>query len=78
MKKLPKLVTLDEANSVWGNANFGDKGFDKLAYIKQALDKESMGYKNGWTITQILIELKLLTPKRRYMSTRGYYNLINL
>lgn len=73
-----KLVTPDEANSVWGNANFGDKGLDKLAYIKQALDKVSRGYRNGWTMTQILIELKLITPKRRYMTTRGNYNLTNL
>lgn len=73
-----RLITLEEAESTWGNANFGDKALDKLAYIKQALDKIMRDSRNGWTMTQILMELKLITPKTRKLTKLGYYNLINL
>ena len=70
-----KKVTLNEVNNAWGNANFGLKGSERLPYIKQALDKVNRGYRNGWTMTQILIELKLITPVRRKLTKRGLFNL---
>jgi len=68
-------ITLEEVNKVWGNADFGDKGSDKIAYIKQALNKIKRGYCNGWTITKILIDLKLISPVTIKLTKRGKCNL---
>ncbi len=73
-----KVVTLEQVNNAWGNANFGLKAEDRIAYLKQALDKVNRDYRNGWTMTQILMELNLLTKKRRRLTKRGLFNLANL
>ena len=53
-----KLVTDEEINAVWGNANFGSH--DRRDILADTVLKHAGGYKTGHTATCICKELKLL------------------
>ena len=65
-------LTLDEVDEAWGNADFGS--LDKMDVIKLALLKRACNYHNGFTATQILTTLGLVTPKNN-LTKRGKYCL---
>ena len=64
------MITKEEIDSVWGNANFGDG--DRLDIIKLATLKRACGYCNGFTATQILFNLGLTTKKDK-LTKRGLF-----
>jgi hypothetical protein len=57
-----KMVTQEEVDSVWGNANFGP-GYSRMAVVKYALLKCAGRWYQGHTSTCILRELGLITKK---------------
>jgi hypothetical protein len=70
-----KMVTLDEVESVWGNADFGPKlNANKMDVVKYGLLKCAGGYYQGYTSQQICTELGLLT-KGYNLTKRGRYCL---
>ena len=59
-------VTLDEVERVWGNANFGpDLNKNKMEVVKGSLLKWASEYSTGYTAFRILVELGLITDKKR-------------
>lgn len=79
---LEDLVTDDELNKAWGNANFG--GMEKREVIRVGTLKCLVGYHQGFTSKTICTELGLInakykvTPKGRaylYLSCRNGCNL---
>lgn len=56
------LITEDELNKVWGNANFGkqDSYQEKIDIICKAIEKIIQGYEDGSFITAICKELNLI------------------
>jgi len=70
MKKF-KPVTIEEVESVWGNANFGpDLNNRKMDVIKGGLLKWASGFSTGHTAFCLLVELDLMTEKKR-ITARG-------
>lgn len=66
-----KPVTIVEINKVWGNANFGTyMNNRKVAIVKDALLKWASDYSTGYTAFRILVDLGLMTEKRR-LTARG-------
>ena len=66
-----KPVTLEEIESVWGNANFGPVvDGHKKDVVKSALLKWASGYSTGHTAFCILKDIGLITEKRR-LTVRG-------
>jgi len=59
MRKEFKPVTLEEIESVWGNADFGHG--DKIGIVSQGLLKCASGWAQGHTSACILRELRLIT-----------------
>lgn len=57
---------LDEA---FGNANFG--GVDRVELLKESVLKQLAGYRCGRTITDIMVELRLIGKKTRVPTKRG-------
>ena len=55
------LVTDQEIESAWGNANFGD--LPKRDLILKTLNQVAIGYEGGRTAMAILTELGLITRK---------------
>jgi hypothetical protein len=73
-------ITDDEILNAWGNANFGGNiktPEQKRLYLRCAVMKAAMGYHNGFTITQIMKELKLLN-KAELPNVKGRYLLRGL
>lgn len=66
--ELEKMLPDSIINMAWGNANFGDT--PKREVIKWALLKFACGYKTGYTIKAILLDLGLLT-QRLHLTTKG-------
>lgn len=75
-------ITDAEIVKAFANSNFGDKiqsPEQKRLYLRCAVMKAAMGYHNGFTITQIMKELKLLNKtglpnfKGRHL-LRGLYD----
>ena len=66
-----KPITIEEVESVWGNANFGPQlNADKMKVVKGALLKWASGLSTGYTAWRILVELGLMTEKKR-LTKRG-------
>ncbi len=66
---MKEMITEKEINKAWGNADFG--GGDRLDIIKLATLKRACGYCNGFTATNILINLELITKKKQALTERG-------
>jgi len=64
-----KMVTLEEVESVWGNAKFGS--MSKMDVVKYGLLKRAGMWDQGYTSRQILINLGLVTPKTNKLTKRG-------
>ena len=69
MEKVEDLVTDEQINLAWGNANFGPD-YSRREIIANCLLKYASGYRTGHTAMCILQELGLLT-QRRELSKRG-------
>lgn len=67
-----EMVTIEDIESVWGNANFGDNT-DKRGIVNDTLLKYMGGYSSGQTATCICQELGLLTKKRTLTKKGGRY-----
>ena len=67
-----EMVTIEDIESVWGNANFGDNT-DKRGIVNDTLLKYMGGYSSGQTATCICQELGLLTKKRILTKKGGRY-----
>jgi len=66
-----KPVTLEEVEKIWGNANFGPSLNDrKMDVVAGALLKWASGYSSGYTAFSLLVELGLMTEKKR-LTSRG-------
>jgi len=72
MIKKRKMVTIEEIDSVWGNAHFGS--ISRTDVVKYGLLKCAGGYYQGHTSKCILEELGLIT-KKYTLSVRGKYCL---
>jgi len=73
--KKPTMVTEEEIENVWGNANFGDPdSISRIDVVKFGTLKHACGYHQGHTSAQIIYELGLTTPRGR-ISARGRYCL---
>jgi hypothetical protein len=76
-----KELTMEEIESVWGNANFGD--ISKLNVSKIGLLKVASGYHQGYTSQSILYSLGLIDTdsKEPQLTERGrkqlweYFNM---
>ena len=55
-----KLVSDEELDSAWGNADFG--GLERRDVVRHALLKCASGYYQGFTSKQIITALGLITP----------------
>ena len=75
MSETESLLDFDDLEKVFKGTNFGDvinsSKEEKYKYVLKALTERLYGYHTGWTITQIMIELGLLTPKGHMVSKRG-------
>lgn len=70
MKKF-NPITIEEVEKIWGNANFGPILNDrKMDVVKGALLKWASNYHSGYTIFRILVDLELMTEKKR-LTVRG-------
>ena len=67
--RLQELVTEEELNKVWGNANFGSAL--KRDVIKYGILKRASGYHNGHTCDCILKELGLISEKTKEPTAKG-------
>ena len=68
-------VTLEEIEKVWGNANFGPElNIDKMEIVKGSLLKWASEYSTGYTAYKILVDLGLMTEKKR-ITWRGRQQL---
>lgn len=66
-----KPITLEEIEDIWGNANFGaDLNERKMDVVKGALLKWASNYTTGHTVFRILVDLGLITEKKR-LTVRG-------
>ena len=75
MKKYSKKtftpITLADVENVWGNANFGAYSNDrKMNVVGSALLKWACGFSTGYTAFSILVDLGLITKKKR-LTVRG-------
>jgi hypothetical protein len=80
MENIKELVTDEEINKAWGNADFGID-LSKRDIINNALLKIACEYMIGSTARYILIELGLIrtTPSRKYVLTdNGRYYLFKV
>jgi hypothetical protein len=72
---MSNLINLDDIEKSFSGTNFGDlinsNRDEKLKYTLKALEERLYGYHTGWTITQIMIEMELLTPKSHKVSKKG-------
>lgn len=77
MRKEPTIITKDEIDSVWGNADFGTMA--RLDVVKYGLLKAAGGYYQGHTSTCILKELGLIKKtSQTELTFRGRRNLYEL
>jgi hypothetical protein len=67
------MVTSEEIDSVWGNADFGTMPRENV--IKFGLLKVASGYSQGYTSRGILKELGLVTDKLGMLTKRGKFCL---
>lgn len=72
MKTAETILTDEQINKAWGNANFGD--ISKRQVIVDALEHFAKGYKPGSTAQAIVKELGLV--EREYLTDKGYEYLI--
>ncbi len=61
MSELQKIISDEELNKVWGNANFGN--CSKRDVLRSTLLKCASGYYTGHTAKCIVEELGLVTKK---------------
>ncbi len=65
MPKSEPVVSYEEINAVWGNANFGpmepNEEEHKVNIVRLGLLKVASGYYQGYTSRSILKDLKLIT-----------------
>lgn len=59
-EELQILVSDEQINNAWGNANFGEET-SKRGIIANGLLKYACGYHSGYTLQSILKQLGLLT-----------------
>jgi hypothetical protein len=62
-KKQLQVITQEQIDKVWGNANFGHS--NRMGVVQQGLLKCASGYYQGYTSRSIITELGLITPKYR-------------
>jgi len=67
--KVDKMVTIEEVEKVWGNADFGPN-ISKMEVVKYGLLKCAGQWYQGYTSKSILYELGLIT-KKYTLSKRG-------
>ncbi len=73
-KKSETMVTEEELDRVWGNANFGTEA--RMDTVKYAVLKRASGYYNGHTSEGICVELGLLTKQTTSrLTARGKFCL---
>lgn len=64
-------VTVKEVDEAWGNANFGHKlNGQRMDVVRGSLLKWASDYSTGHTAFSILLELDLITERRR-LTSRG-------
>jgi hemoglobin-like flavoprotein len=68
MESVEQILTDEQINNAWGNANFGES--KKRDVVANALLKYASGYKTGHTIQCICHELGLIR-KHCNLSTKG-------
>jgi hypothetical protein len=72
---LNDLIDLEALDNAFHGTNFGEpinSSLDeKKEYTLKQLEQVLYGYYTGYTITQIMIEMKWLTPKGRKISRKG-------
>lgn len=61
METVEQIITDEQINTAWGNANFGSR--TKREILAGALLKCASGYYTGHTAKQIVSELGLVTAK---------------
>ena len=62
-------MTKEQLEKAFEGTNFGSKEYDKI--LREGLLKVACHYWNGHTLTQILIMLKLRTPKQNRLTDAG-------
>lgn len=67
-----EIVSDNEIDAVWGNANFGNNN-DRRFIVKHALLKCASGYYTGRTAKNIIIELGLATVQWELTSKGRQY-----
>lgn len=70
MQKVEEIVTDQELNEIWGNANFGDK-LTKRDIVKGALLKCASGFYTGHTAKNIVAELGLVNKVKWTLTKKG-------
>jgi hypothetical protein len=69
METVEQILSDEQINNAWGNANFG-KDISKRDVVANALLKYASEYGTGYTIEQICRELGLIT-KQCKLNTKG-------
>ena len=68
-------ISIEKLNDAFKGTDFGNKVNssvdEKLKQVYKSLTDRLYDYHTGSTITQIMIELKLLTPKSHLVTKRG-------
>lgn len=70
MTPVEEIVTDEQLESAWGNADFGQQA-SKRDVIRFALLKYACGYETGHTAKSILQELGLLIPMYATLNQNG-------
>lgn len=69
MDTIQEIVTDEQLDAIWGNANFGS--MSKRDVIRETLWKCLGGFCSGYTAKQIVIELKLVYANKWELTKRG-------
>ena len=69
MSELQKIISDEQLNTAWGNANFGS--VEKRDVIKSTLLKYACGYYSGHTAKSIVCELGLVAKNNLVLTKKG-------
>lgn len=70
MEKVEEIVSDEQLNEIWGNANFGGS-LTKREVVKGALLKCASGYYTGFTAKQIVSQLGLVNQVKWTLTPKG-------
>jgi hypothetical protein len=76
--KEPKIITQQDIDKVWGNADFGN--VSRIDVIKYGLLKAAGGWYQGNTSTNLLLNLDLIKKSKTgktSLTLKGHRNLYN-